>query len=52
MHQRKYFTSNFLSMKYFLSKIFRTTVCAVYRNLLGGFLVNLETSKDIMPAIF
>ena len=27
MHQRKNFTSNFLSMKYYLSKNFRTTVC-------------------------
>ena len=26
MHQRKYFTLNFLLMKYFLSKNFRTTV--------------------------
>ena len=26
MHPRKYFTLNFLSMKYFLSKNFRTTV--------------------------
>ena len=26
MHQRKYFTLNFLLMKYFLPKIFRTTV--------------------------
>ena len=26
MHPQKYFTLNFLSMKYFLSKNFRTTV--------------------------
>ena len=32
MHQRKYFTLNFLSMKYFLSKNFRTTVISTYSN--------------------
>ena len=30
MHQRKYFSLNFLSMKYFLSKNFRTTVHCNY----------------------
>ena len=37
MHQRKHFTLNFLSMKYFLLKSFQTTVCT-YNQLLWQIL--------------
>ena len=40
MHQLKYFTLNFLSMKYFLLKNFQTTVCIyIYIYISLGTLV-------------
>ena len=43
MHPQNHFTLNFLSMKYFLSKIFRTTVVPIAKCLLLAFALQAMT---------
>ena len=52
MHQRKYFTLNFFSMKYFLSKNFQTTVVDCFIYCISLLKIDMEKFDQLLVKIF